>query len=693
MSMAPGGGRRRRVSHITPAVQIVVGLTAIFLLSIGSVRFAPASSEVAAWWPAAGVAVLLAAKCSGRVRVWVTVGIFVVSVVGNFVAGRMLDVSVGFAFANTAEAFVGARLLRGRDGRLFGFDSVSGLVRVLVVALTCGLVAALLAGFTVIFFTAGDFFATVSSVLPSHGAAILLITPLGLRVMDAVHQARWFEVVAQWVILFACLGVVFGTQQSLAITFVPFAVLVWGATRLTLRGFQLQMLAMAIGVAALSRLGRGPFAVGPLVPEFSASLVQSYLVSSCLVFFSLAVLVGAQRQSAAALGSSEELFRESFSNALVGMAIAVRSDRGLRVERANRVASEILQLVDGGQIDPLRVFTDSSAGALSDATPLVRRGESEGWRSQLETLAGKVIDVYVAPLTSAGSDRRYAIQFADVSEKAMAERALLRAIEYERKAGARLRVLDSVKDSLISSVSHELRTPLAGILGYSEMLLDGDAGPLSEDQADMIRIVERSGRRLSRIVEDLLTMSQIDSSASRAGSVWLDPAAVVRAVGAELRPLADAKGHHFAVLANASGGVGIRAVPDDVHKVVTNLVGNAIKYTLDGGTIRAVVRDEADMIHIDVIDSGVGIAPDDQQKVFGQFYRANSGDDAPAGTGLGLAIVDALARRNGAVISVDSALGVGTRMTVSFVRVVNSSAGVGAGARQVSGLQARDDFG
>ena len=433
-----------------------------------------------------------------------------------------------------------------------------------------------------------------------------------------------------------------------------------------MRSFQVQLIVVGLSVAVLTAVGRGPFGSGSITATESASLVQGYLLTSALVFYVLAVLVGAQRQFATALGSSEELFRESFNNATIGMIIATHGDEGLRVARANSVAIDILQLADGSASDPARVFTERARAAFDRATSRDRQGDPAGWRGQLETREGKVVDVFVAPLTSAGSDRRFAIQFADVSEKALAERALMRAVEYERNAGARLRYLDSMKNSLISSVSHELRTPLAGILGYSEMLLDGDAGPLTVEQAQMITIVERSGQRLSRIVEDLLTMSRIETSTSRAETEWLDPVPVTRAACAELRPLADAKRQQLTLCAPESTTEGIAAVPDDIHKIMVNLIANAIKYTPDGGSIGVGVRTADDMMHIDVIDNGIGIAAEDHQRVFGQFYRTNPGDDAPAGTGLGLAIVDALVRRNRGTITVDSAIGRGTRMTVSF---------------------------
>ena len=661
--------RRWGVPLSATVVRIALTLLAIFALGVASVEFAPQGAEVAAWWPVAGLSVLLAARFRGRQLWLIFAALLMVTLLANVTAGREPAVAVGFALANAVESVVGARLLRERGGRLFGLDSLRGLVRILVTALACGAAATIIAGITVSVLLSGDFLRVASSVLPAHAAAVLLITPLGLRVMDGARRAGragGAEVVAQWALVLTAVGIVLGLNDNLHTAFLPYVCLVWGAVRLSMRSFQVQLVVVGLSVAVLSTAGRGPFGVGSIAAAESASLVHVYLLTSALVFYSLAVFVGTQRQFAAALGSSEELFRESFNNATIGMIIATHGDEGLRVDRANSVAINILQLADGSASDPARVFTESARAAFDRVTSLENQGDPAGWRGQLETHEGKVVDVFVAPLTSVGSDCRFAIQFADVSEKALAERALLRAIEYERKAGARLRSLDSMKNSLISSVSHELRTPLAGILGYSEMLLDGDAGPLTTEQAKMITIVERSGQRLSRIVEDLLTMSRIETSTSRADTERLDPVAVTRAACAELRPLAEAKRQQLTLHAAGSATEGITALPDDIHKIMVNLIGNAIKYTPDGGLIEVGVRTADDMMHLDVIDNGMGIASEDHQRIFEQFYRTNTGDDAPAGTGLGLTIVDALVRRNRGTVTVDSAIGRGTRMTVSF---------------------------
>ena len=673
--MTRTGDGRQGVSMSTNLGWVVLALVAVFALSIASVKVTPLGSEVAGWWPAAGLSVLLASRFRRRNLWLVLAAILVVTALANVVADRPLAVAAGYGVANAVASGVGARLLRDRGGRLYGLDTIRGLVRIPITAIACGTAAALIAGLTANVLGGGEFLQTVGSVLPANAAAVLVITPLGLRVMEGARRAGRVEAVAQWSLLFVAVGLAFGVDLNLPIVFVPHVCLVWGATRLSMRAFQVQLLLVGISVATLSALGRGPFGVGSMAAAESAAVVQVYLLTIGLIFLTLAVLIGAQRQYSAALGASEELFRESFTNALIGMVIAVRGLHGLRVDRANRVAIELLQLAEGSGGEPGRVFTDQSRAALDNATPRGLGGDASEWRGQLETLEGRVISVYVAPLASPGSDRRFAIQFADVSEKAMAEKALLRAIEYERKAGARLRSLDGMKDSLISSVSHELRTPLAGILGYSEMLLDGDGGPLTSDQAEMIAIIERSGQRLSRIVGDLLTMSQIETSPSSADTEWLDPVAVTRAVCSELRPLAEAKTHHLALLATESEIDGIRAVPDDIHKIITNLIANAIKYTPDGGTVEVTVRIADAMTYIDVVDNGIGIAAEDHQRVFGQFYRTTTGDDVPSGTGLGLAIVDGLVRRNGGFISIDSEIGRGTRMTVSFALMHNPKFG------------------
>ncbi len=665
-----------------------LGLIVIFALSLGAISIAPEGSPFASWWPAAGVSVLVALRFSGRRLIAICAAIFVVIFLANIMGGRFANVAVGFAFANTLEAIVGSLVIRGASRTVPRLDSLAVFARLVLAAFAGASVVGLVAGLVVSSFLGGSLVATTAAIVPSHAAAILLIVPLGLLPpRDDRSESSTIESIGTWVLVSIVVAIVFGVNGQLPLGFLPLAALVWSATRLRFRVLQWQLVLLGVAVAVLSALNRGPFAADRFGTAVSANLVQAYIITSSIVFLTLAVIVSTRRAATRALAESELLFRENFSNALLGMLIVERRGARFVATRANAAAIEILDLDPAMGDSPSHrpssfaeapafgAFVPTALASLRAAMPEPGERSADGspvdpagWRAELPTVDGRVIDVAVAPMGASDGGRLYALQVVDVSERANAERAMLRALDYEREAVQGLQELDRMKDELISSVSHELRTPLAGILGYTEMLLDGDAGELATSQSEMVGTIERSGRRLRRIVDDLLVISSLDGAEEVPQLQFIDAVGSARAVVAEVRPLAEAKSHRLVFTAAEDRSLTIRGIPDDIDKILVNLIGNAIKYTPRGGSIHVSVRADADAVQFDVLDNGVGIAIDDQAKVFTRFYRAETKSDEVSGTGLGLAIVDLLVRRNDGTIVLESEPDRGTRVTARFAR-------------------------
>jgi signal transduction histidine kinase len=222
-----------------------------------------------------------------------------------------------------------------------------------------------------------------------------------------------------------------------------------------------------------------------------------------------------------------------------------------------------------------------------------------------------------------------------------------------------LRELDRMKDDFVASVSHELRTPLTSIRGYLELVLDEEAGSLTDEQEQFLRIVERNAERLLRVVGDLLFVAQFD-----AGTLHLERAAVDVNTLAEqalsaARPAAEAK--QIALNLDGDGIPEFDGDPARIGQMLDNLVTNAIKFTPPGGRVdvRAFMR-ASDAV-IEVTDTGIGIPPAEQDRVFERFFRARgAGAEAIQGTGLGLAIAKAVVEAHGGTIAVESTEGRGT---------------------------------
>jgi PAS domain S-box-containing protein len=224
---------------------------------------------------------------------------------------------------------------------------------------------------------------------------------------------------------------------------------------------------------------------------------------------------------------------------------------------------------------------------------------------------------------------------------------------------------DRVKTTFLSTMSHELRTPLNAIVGFTDVILQGLSGPLTEDQARQLRIVRDASTHLRALVEDVLDISSIE-----AGQVGLEYAPV------DLRDLVDRKLASFGAEAARKGVRLELQVPDGatwihsdakrVDQVVGNLLSNAVKFT-DAGSVTVSLRTTADRVEIAVEDTGTGIPETALAEIFDPFVQVRRpGGPLREGTGLGLAISRDLARALGGEIVVRSELGRGSRFTLGL---------------------------
>ncbi len=218
----------------------------------------------------------------------------------------------------------------------------------------------------------------------------------------------------------------------------------------------------------------------------------------------------------------------------------------------------------------------------------------------------------------------------------------------------------------VADASHELRTPLTSLEGLSEMLLIGaDRGDTSVIQRS-VRAMYKELARLGRLVSDLLTLSRLDSTTPMT-ILPLDVSKLAAEVVDQMRPLAEARQIRMAT--DLSKSVVVHGEPDKLKQVILNLVDNALRYTPDDGEILVSTGHDpsAPVARIEVGDTGPGIAPEDQARIFDRFYRADpSRARANGNTGLGLAIARAIVQAHGGTIGVTSAPGEGAHFTITL---------------------------
>lgn len=250
------------------------------------------------------------------------------------------------------------------------------------------------------------------------------------------------------------------------------------------------------------------------------------------------------------------------------------------------------------------------------------------------------------------------------------EQRLKRQREDLREANTRLEELARQQSRFLSHVSHELRTPLNSILGFTGILLDELTGPLNEEQSRQLKVIYRQSQRLLEQINQLLEAARLES-----GRLTFDPRnfsipPVILDVIDSMEPLAREKNLGLRFERPAEPVPDIYADPWRVEQVLINLLGNAIKYT-EAGQVWVecgICRDEpVPRLEIRVCDTGIGIEPEEQQRMFEEFWQANSArSKTRSGLGLGLAITKRLVEMQQGSISVQSKPGEGTIVAIRF---------------------------
>jgi signal transduction histidine kinase len=278
-------------------------------------------------------------------------------------------------------------------------------------------------------------------------------------------------------------------------------------------------------------------------------------------------------------------------------------------------------------------------------------------------------------------ERRQAIRMAD------------RSSELERLSGELL-AANRAKSEFLANISHELRTPLNAIVGFADLLREGVYGELNARQTGPVQRIEASATHLRQLVDQILDLAKITAGRLEVHVEPIDLRPFVLDVASEVEPLINEKGLSLSIAVGATLPR-VRTDPSHLRQILVNLIGNAVKYTPQGAvavrarrvavTEKLPTRDGVGMspptpvmrgdgapvtsgwIALQVVDTGVGIPPDDRERVFEEFEQVNAGprgDSARRGTGLGLPISRRLARLLGGDVSVDSELGRGSTFTL-----------------------------
>jgi protein-histidine pros-kinase len=237
----------------------------------------------------------------------------------------------------------------------------------------------------------------------------------------------------------------------------------------------------------------------------------------------------------------------------------------------------------------------------------------------------------------------------------------IRDITGRKEIESRMREASRLKSEFLANMSHELRTPLNAIIGFADLIHRGKAGPLTDDQHEYLGDILTSSRHLLQLINDVLDLSKVE-----AGKMELRPEPVnLDTLAGEVRDILRglASGKHLRIeLDVAPDAINAVLDPGRVKQILYNYLSNAIKFTPEGGAITLRIRRHGlSMVRLDVQDTGIGIPPEQIDRLFVEFQQldASSGKRHP-GTGLGLALTKRIAEAQGGWVAVDSAPGVGS---------------------------------
>ncbi len=658
--------------------RVVVLLAAMAVVGVIAVEGAPDGGHAIGIWPAGlGTACLLVAP---RPRTPVLVAIVALLGTGSIWAGgRPLDVAAGLGAGLALGVWAMWRILaQGRRERAT-LRTSADLARFLGGGFAGAGVAATAAAITSLVTGWGEPGLLALAVGTSHLGAQLIVVPVFCRLRNHAPVAPRAERVAQWVLIVTVTPAVFAPEEFPSVVFLVVPLLVWGA----MRGSAYEALAQLIAVQAfaipLTTWGHGPFANAG--PRFGVSvdgqgiLLSTYGVVCALVVVPVVLTVGEQlehaRQSAAERDKVQNIVNGAAGVAIIGTdelghitlfnpgaerLLGYRAEEvlGLLTRQFHSAAAVSDKAAELGVVDDFGVVAAALIGKGATDMRFVRKdGEERSHSMSLNRIKddrGQVIG--------------YVSTSEDITDRVEAEARLVESLETERQAVERLREVDQVKDAFVSSVSHELRTPITSILGYTEMLEDGVYGDLGPDQLDAVRRVAANSTRLLSLINDLLTLSRVQDDVMGFTDRVVDLRSIVSAGTTVVAPTLERRALELAVEL-PDEPVPFLGDRDMLERVVINLVGNAVKFTPEGGRVGVRLQVDQHGTVLEVSDTGIGIPLQEQERLFSRFFRSSlAQEQAIPGSGLGLSIAHAIVEKHGGSMSVESRPGEGTTFRV-----------------------------
>ena len=666
-------------------LRLALTLTLMFVFGLTSVDTAPASVHIGAMWPVglASGALMISPRSLAR---YVGCAIAVLGTLTFALGGYPVDVSIGYGIGVAIEAALVHQVLTAGWTRRVTLRNNSDFAR-MVAACGAGALVGALAFMGVSALTSfGSPWKVAVATLTTHAAAQLVLVGL---FKEPTHHAREYGRAEQWAawlntLIVTTLAFIPSEMPSLAFLVVPG--LGWIALRAPMREAMVQLVVVGVIASTLTSAGYGPFSdpylTGNLDPEFTLLPLQGFLIACAMVTIPFSMTVGAQRRSAAEVqmerARSERLVQSARGIAIIGtdengrinlFSPGAKLILGYAPEEVYGRSTRIFHTDAEIERQATELGCEATYQSVVRATRELPPGTAREWEFVRKDGVPRILSTILSPVRDENDKfLGYVATADDVTDRLETQAALEAALATEREAVQRLTEVDQVKDRFVSSVSHELRTPITNIVGYLELLMDGVYGEPSDDQTRAMSRIELNSRRLLTLIDDLLTLSSMESLDKPRDVAPVDLVSVVRRAEEIVRPALIRRDLRLEVDLPDEPVV-ISGDAGQLERVVINLATNAVKFTLDGGvvTLRLIPPTNGTGPVIEVQDTGIGIPEADQEMLFSRFFRAAQARAAAVpGSGLGLSIAKSIAELHGGQISATSVYGKGSTFRVEF---------------------------
>lgn len=511
-----------------------------------------------------------------------------------------------------------------------------------------------------------------------HSMAMILVVPAAVLMLDRRARPVTPPVAgaAEQLILLAggmvCTWLVF-RQSALPLLFVIQPITLLHAFRLGSRGTAVFVLAVAGVAGVMSSLGFGPIVAASSSHVAQLLLLQLFVSANFLTGLPVAAILASRSQMIIRLAEGKRRLDMLASN--IGDAV-LHYDMARICTYASHSVHEVLGVapeVFTGRPATVRIHPEARDRVLavierlySGATERERLTYRRVKDSDLGTPVFLEADCRVAHDPESGAINGIVVALRDVTQRVELEAQLTLARERAEQAA-------QVKSDFLANMSHEIRTPMNGVLGFAEMMLQGDLEP---EQRRFAELIVQSGRSMMMLLNDILDLSKIEAGQFTIDEGPVDLHATLAECAALHRPDAERKGVELAFECDCGDSDGHRLDESLRHWITTdglrlrqillNLLGNAVKFT-ERGSIRLSYQLDDEAIRISVSDTGIGIAPDRLESIFTPFNQC--GEEVSrrfGGTGLGLSISRKLADLLGGDISVESEPGEGSCFTLDL---------------------------